>query len=72
MRQWTCDGSARVSVDISARQGTYNNGIGVGVVKAKILILASALARTTRGDVSKARDIHVIMSDCFVGIDPHA
>jgi hypothetical protein len=37
LRQWTCDCGARVFVDLSERQGTYNDGIGIGVgiVKAK-------------------------------------
>jgi hypothetical protein len=37
LRQRTCDGGAKVFVDHCARQGTYNNGvgIGVGVVEAK-------------------------------------
>jgi hypothetical protein len=32
LRQGTCDGSARVIVDQSARQGTYDNGIGIGLL----------------------------------------
>ncbi len=40
LRQWTCDSGARVVVDQIARQGTYNNGIGIGVgfVKAEGLL----------------------------------
>jgi hypothetical protein len=36
---WTCVGGARVFIDQSARQGTYNDGVGngVGVVKAKVI-----------------------------------
>jgi hypothetical protein len=37
--EWTCEGGARFVVDQSARQGTYNDGIDVGVVKAKGLLL---------------------------------
>jgi hypothetical protein len=37
LRQRTCDGGARVCVDQSVRQGTYNDGIGIGfgVIEAK-------------------------------------
>jgi hypothetical protein len=34
-----CDGGIRVVVDQSAKQGTYNDGIGISIVKSEGLLL---------------------------------
>jgi hypothetical protein len=39
LRLRTCDGDASFAVEQRTRQGTYNNGIGIGIVKAEGLLL---------------------------------
>jgi hypothetical protein len=58
VRQRTCNGCASVVVGLSARQGTYNDGISIGNIKAKFLTLASALASMASKDASDARAVH--------------
>jgi hypothetical protein len=62
LRQWTCDGGCRVFVDQSARQGTYNDGIGVGlgIVEAKSIYyydVGISIGKNVRNDASNAMEV---------------